>query len=101
MIMVWNLNDMKISNINEDAVDALISQLSEQYGKEAELEIHRGKVYNFLGMKLDYRESSKLKIDMTDYLKNILNDVPRKNQGEAITSEENCLDSVRMGSIRT
>ena len=69
---------MKISHVNGDAVEDLTSQLSKQYRKETELKIHRGKVHNYLGMKLDYRESGKVKSFMTDYLENILDDQPRK-----------------------
>ena len=70
-------------------MDALISQISKQYGKEAELKIHQGKLHDYLRMKLDYRDHVKLKISMTDYLKNILDDLPRKYQGGAITPAVN------------
>ena len=40
-------------------------------------------------MKLDYHNHGKVKIDMTDYLKNILDDLPRKYQGGAITPAVN------------
>ena len=40
MIAVWHVDDLQISHENGDTVDALISKLSEQYGKEADLKIH-------------------------------------------------------------
>ena len=70
-------------------MDAIISQLSKKYGKEAELKIHRGKLHDYLRMKLDYRDHGKVKINMTDYLKNILDDLPMKYQGGAITPAAN------------
>ena len=66
MTVVWRVDDLKISHKNQDTVDAIINNLSEQYGKEADLTIHRVKVHKYLGMKLNYREESKVKIDMTD-----------------------------------
>ena len=63
------MDDLNISHKNGDTVDALIRKLSKQYGKEADLTIHRGKVHAYLGMKLNYCEQGKVKIDMTDYLK--------------------------------
>ena len=75
-------------------MDALISQLSKQYGKEAELKIHQGKLHDCLGMNLYYREHGKVKIYMTDYLKNILDDLPRKYQGGSITPAANHLFEV-------
>ena len=69
MTVVCHVDDLKISHENGDTVDALISKLINLCGKEAELTIHQGKVYGYIGMKLDYHERSKVEIDMTDYLK--------------------------------
>ena len=86
--VVWHVEDLNISHKNEDTVDALINKLREQYRKEVDLAIHRGKVHEYLGMKLDYREEGKVKIDMTDDLKKILDDLPSKYQGRAIAPAE-------------
>ena len=56
MTVVWHVGELKIYHKNEDAVDSLINKISKQYGKEADLTIHRGKVHEYLGMKLDYCE---------------------------------------------
>ena len=45
-------------------------------------------------MKLDYREQGKVKIDMTDYLKENLDELPDKYQGRAITPAANHLFKV-------
>ena len=45
-------------------------------------------------MNLDYRKEGKVKIDMTDYLKKILNGLPSKYQGRAITPAANHLFEV-------
>ena len=71
MNVFWHVGDLNISHKNGDTADALINKLSERYGKEEDLKIHQGKVHDYLGMKLDYREQGKVKIDMTDYLKKI------------------------------
>ena len=42
-------------------------------------------MHEYLGLKIDYREQVKVKIDMTDYLKKILNNLSDKYQGGAIT----------------
>ena len=92
--VVWHVDDLKISHKNGYTVSALINKLSKRYGKEADLTIHQGKVHEYLGMKLDYCEEGKVKIDMTDYLKKILDDLPNKYQGRAITLAANHLFSV-------
>ena len=89
--VVWHVDNLKISQENGDTVGALINKLREQYGNEAYLTIHRGKVHKYLGMKMDYREESKVSIDMPYYLKNILDDMPTKYQGRAITPAANHL----------
>ena len=42
-----------------------------------------------MGMKLYYREQGKVKIDMTDYLKKILDNLPDKYQVKVITPAAN------------
>ena len=88
MTVVWYVEDLKISHRNGDTVDALINKLSKKYGKEADLTIHQGKVHKYLGMNMDYRKQGKVKVDMKDYLKKILDNLPEKYQGRAITPEE-------------
>ena len=45
-------------------------------------------MHKYLGMKSDYCKQGKVKIDMKDYLKKILDNLPEKYQGRAITPEE-------------
>ena len=68
MTVIWNVDDLEISHENGDTVDALINKFSKQYGKEADLTIHQGKVHEYMGMKIDYCEQGKVKINMKDYL---------------------------------
>ena len=69
MTVGCHVDNLKFPHENGYTVGALISKLRKRYGKEADLTIHQGKVHEYLGMKLDYREDRKSKIDMTDYLK--------------------------------
>ena len=52
-------------------------------------------MHEYLGMKLDYRKEGKVKIDMTDYLKNILDNLPSKYQGRTITPAANHIFEVK------
>ena len=78
-------------------MDTLISKISKRYRKEADLTIHQGKVHKYLGIKLDYFNQGKVKIDTTDYLKTILDDIPDKYQGISITPAANHLFEVNEG----
>ena len=42
----------------------------------SEVKAHRGKVHDYLGMKLDYSQNGKVKIYMRDYVKDIYNCIP-------------------------
>ena len=94
MTVIWNVDNLKFSHKNGDTVDALINKLIKKYRKEAYLTMHRGKLHEYLGMKLGYRVQGKVKIDMTDYLKKVLDDLPNKYQGRAITTTANHLFEV-------
>ena len=82
---------MKISHKNEDTVSALINNIRKRYVKEADLTIHQGKLHKYMVMNLDYRNQGKVKIDMTYYLKKILDYLSNKYQGRSITPAENHL----------
>ena len=59
MTVIWHVDDLKTSHKNVDTVDDLISKLSERYRKVADSTTHQGKVHEYMGMKLDYRERAR------------------------------------------
>ena len=63
--MVWYVDDLKISHMKNNAVEEIIAQVSKQYGKDADLTNHRGKLHEYLGMRLEYCTQDKVNIDMT------------------------------------
>ena len=46
------------------------------YAKQGKVKINRGKVHEYLGMKLDFSVKGKLKVDMHDYVKEMLESFP-------------------------
>ena len=83
--IVWHADDLKLSHVNSNVVTKFIKKLEERYGKEAPLTIRRGKIHEYLGMTLDYTSKGKVKIDMRQYLKSILEDLPTDYDGSAVT----------------
>ena len=51
--------------MKKNAVEEIIAQVSKQYGKDADLTNHRGKLHEYLGMRLEYCTQDKVNIDMT------------------------------------
>jgi hypothetical protein len=62
---------LKISHENDEVIENVISTLSERYGKEAPLVMTRGKVHDYLGMRLDFSIKGKVKVIMKDYIQDI------------------------------
>ena len=91
LTIVWHVDDLKISHANPAVVTTIIDQLKSEYGKESPLTVKRGKLHDYLGMLLDYKESGKVKIDMSKYLKEILEEVTVDFDGIATSRAANHL----------
>jgi hypothetical protein len=52
-------------------------------GKRAALTINRGAIHDYLGMTLDYSKAGYVKINMVDYVKKILTEMPEDMDGSA------------------
>ena len=67
LTVVWHVDDIKTSHVDENVVSTMISKLNERYGKTASgqsvpLTVKRGKNHEFLGMTLDYSSKGKVRI---------------------------------------
>ena len=56
-----------------------------EFGKEAPLTIHRGKIHDYLGMTLDFSIDGKVQIRMEDYIRTMLAALPEDMAGMATT----------------
>ena len=74
----WHIDDLKASHMDSKVNDSFGQWAKKQYGSIGELKIHKGKIHEYLGMKLDYSEPGKLKVDMIDYVKSMLSSFPRE-----------------------
>lgn len=84
-----HVDDLKISHKDPDVVTSILNLLSAEFGREATLTITLGKVHDYLGMRFDYSEPGKVKVTMIDYIDNMLAELPRDMDGEAVTSASN------------
>ena len=58
--------------------DEFAKWLEKMYGQHGKVATHRGKRHDYLGMVLDYSEQGKVKINMCDYVKEMLESFPVK-----------------------
>ena len=81
--ILFHVDDLKYSHKKKTVNDEFAKWFEKNYGQHGRVKIHRGKVHDYLGMKLNYSEKKKLKIDMRDYVKGMLDSFPRKfKEGE-------------------
>ena len=64
LTIVWHVDNLKISHVDPNVVTDVINKLSDRFGKEAPMNISRGKVHDYLGMTLDFRQKGKVKVLM-------------------------------------
>jgi hypothetical protein len=83
--VVWHVDDVKISHVDPNVVTDVIALFSAEYAKMSPLTISRGKIHEYLGMTLDYSVKGKVKITMTDYVINMLKELPADMEGVAAT----------------
>jgi hypothetical protein len=82
---VWHADDWKISNVDSKVVDLFIEDMESEFGKETPLSKSRGKVYDYLGMILDFNVKGELAANMIPYVKMVLDSIPRDMIGRAAT----------------
>jgi hypothetical protein len=81
--VVWHVDDIKMSHVDEKEVSKLIIWLKSIYGED--MRVLRGRVHDYLGMTLDFTNKGEVKVTMIDYLKGVINDFPEIITGTAIT----------------
>ena len=70
----FHVDDLMSSHVDSRVNDRFHQWLNKMYGKYGEVKVTRGKIHDYLGMRFDFSEDSKVKIDMIDYVKEMLED---------------------------
>ena len=85
--VTWHVDDLKSSHIDPKVNDEFHKWLEAKYGdpKIGKVKAVRGKRHDYLGMTLDYSEPGKVKIDMIEYVKEMLEEFP-----EGVTGTVEC-----------
>jgi hypothetical protein len=74
--IVFHVDNLKSSHKSKLVNNKFEKWLNSMYGKHGRVTATRGGVHNYLRMELDYRKQGELKINMTKYVKNMLNNFP-------------------------
>ena len=86
MTVVFHVDDMKLSHVNPDVVTKYIKKLDGVYGKTDPMSITRGKKHEYLGMTIEFIGSKQVQITMYDFIKKMLNEIPKDMNGTKPTA---------------
>ena len=78
----WHVDDLKSSHVDSKVNDRFQEWLQTEYGQVKDITGTRGTEHVYLGMKLDYSTKGKVKIDMIDYVKDMIDEFPIKVSGK-------------------
>jgi hypothetical protein len=97
--VLWHVDDIKVSHEDPEVVTQVLEMFEGVYGsKDAPLTITRGKVYDYLGMTIDYRVKGKVGITMVESIQAMLDAIPDDMGGVAATPAANHLFDVNEDS---
>lgn len=69
----WHVDDHKSSHVDAKVNDQFLAWLEQQYGsKENPVKATRGKKHDYLAMILDFTKPNCLRVDMTNYVKDMI-----------------------------
>ena len=74
--VAWFVDDLKTSHKLKEMNDEFLEWLRATYRKIAEVKGIRGTHHNYLAMNLDFSESGVMKVDMVDYVTDMVKDFP-------------------------
>jgi len=84
-IIIWHVDDLKISHVDPKVVNDIIKRLEEKFRQESPLLTSQGKTVEYLGMCIDYTVKGKVNISMYDYIDMMLAELPSDMNGVSTT----------------
>lgn len=83
--IIWHVYNLKISHVDKKVVEDILKQLMKKFRQDAPLTTCRGKILDYLGMKIDYRRKGKVTFLIENYIKQIIEEAPYNMEGIAKT----------------
>ena len=90
--MTFHVDDLKVSHKDPKVIDDMIQFIDWKYGDEeiGKVKATRGKKHDYLAMTLDYSEKGKVKVDMRNYVKSMIEYFPTKLNENVVISTPAC-----------
>ena len=93
MTLRWHVDDLMISHKNGDDIKSFLRALKDIYGDN--LAENVGKIHDYLGMEFDFLSEGRVKINMTKYIRKIIDDFPEEILGKQVTPAGDHLFKIR------
>ena len=74
----FHVDDLKSSHKDTSVNDKFGIWLQKTYGQHGKVKLTRGKVHDYLGMIFDYTEKGIVRVDMTNYVADMIEEFPVK-----------------------
>jgi hypothetical protein len=69
MTIVWYVDDLKISHVDPSVVGNMIDVLKAEFGQKLDFTVRRGKIHEYLGLRLDFSNKGKVVMTISELLK--------------------------------
>ena len=89
------MDDLKISHEDPAVVTDIIRRLNNKYGKITPMVSTCGKIHKYLGMTIDFSDTSKVKITINDYVDEMVSELQTKMIGISATPASSHLFEIR------
>jgi hypothetical protein len=93
MTIRWHVDDLMISHLSQGEIMKVVRQIKDIYGEN--LAETSGTVHDYLGMTFDYSFTKEVRINMWDYLQNVIQEFPEEITGVCATPANDYLFKVR------
>jgi hypothetical protein len=85
---------------SQEVLDHIVSELSKKFGNEDPMSVHTGDIHEYLGMTMDFSCKGKVIFRMTDYIENMLDELPDDFDGTAATPANSHLFKARASAAK-
>jgi hypothetical protein len=89
-----------LTHVSQEVLDHIVSELSKKFGNEDPLSVHTRDVHEYLGMTMDFSWKGKVIFRMTDYIENMLDELPDDFDGTAATPATSHLFKTRASAVK-
>ena len=70
----FHVDDLMSSHVDPKVNDEFLIWLNQMYGEYSDVKFTRGEIHDFLGVVFDFTEPGKVRVDMIDYVQQMLDD---------------------------